>query len=77
MTTVRTSSKGQIAIPKRVRDRLHIKPGQRLAVREQNGSIMLTPIPDDPIEFLCGVFEDEPSMTDDLLREHARDLGHE
>ncbi len=77
MTTVRTSSKGQIAIPKRVRERLHIKPGQALDLSEQNGSIVLTPIPEDPISFLRGAIKGGPSLTEELLRERARDLEHE
>lgn len=77
MTTLRASSKFQIAIPKRIREKLHIKPGQRLAVTERGGSIVLTPVPDDPIEFLSGIFKDGPSMTEELLAERARDLEHE
>lgn len=31
MLTARISSKGQITVPKRVRDLLHVKPGQKIA----------------------------------------------
>ncbi len=77
MPVVRTSSKYQIAIPKTIRTRLHIKPGQKLSVSEADGSIVITPIPPDPVEFLYGILEGGPSMTEALLRERKRDLEHE
>lgn len=77
MQIVRTSHKYQIAIPKSVRDKLGIKPGQELLVDEKDGAIVLTPVPPDPIQFLCGIFKGEPSLTKELLEERARDLEHE
>ncbi len=77
MPIVRTSSKFQVAIPKRIRAKLGIKPGQRLMVTDKEGAILLTPIPADPVEYLCGALQDEASLTDELLKERARDLGHE
>jgi len=77
MSIVRTSSKYQIAIPKRIRAKLGIKPGQRLLVTEKEGSVMLTPVPMDPVEYLCGVYKGELSLTEELLKERARDLEHE
>ena len=77
MAIVRTSSKYQIAIPKRIRIKLGIKAGQRLSLTEKEGSLVLTPVPDDPIEYLCGIYKDGPSLTQALLEERARDLEHE
>lgn len=77
MSVVRASSKYQVAIPKAIRNKLHIKPGQRMAVSEMDGMIILTPIPPDPAGFLCGIFKDEPSMTHELAAERKRDLEHE
>lgn len=77
MSIVRASSKYQIAIPKRIRAKLGIKAGQRLSMTERDGGIFLAPLPDDPVEFLCGILKDKPSMTRELLEERARDLEHE
>lgn len=77
MPVVRTSSKYQIAIPKHIRTKLGIRPGQEMAVTDRDGSVVLTPIPSDPIEYLCGIHEGRPSMTRELLEERARDLEHE
>ena len=77
MPIVRASSKYQIAIPKAIRSKLGIKVGQRFAVKDVDGAIELIPIPDDPIEYLCGIFKGEPSMAAELLEERKRDLEHE
>ena len=39
----RLSSKGQIVLPKQVRNRLHLRPGARLACEIKDGAIVLTP----------------------------------
>lgn len=77
MAIVRASSKYQIAIPKQVRAKLHIKPGQKFVVSDKGGSVVLTPIPEDPIEALYGYYKGGPSMAQELLEERARDLEHE
>jgi AbrB family looped-hinge helix DNA binding protein len=74
MTIVTASSKYQIAIPKSIRNRLNIKPGQKILMTNNENSITLTPIPNNPIEYLCGILKDEPSMTAELLEERKRDL---
>ncbi|MCL5105207.1 MAG: AbrB/MazE/SpoVT family DNA-binding domain-containing protein [Armatimonadetes bacterium] len=66
-----------MVIPKAIRSKLHIKPGQKLAVSEADGAIVLVPIPPDPADFLCGIFKDEHSMTEELVQERERDLALE
>ena len=39
------SSKYQVVIPKEVRERLHLKPGQKLAVIVRGNVISLVPVP--------------------------------
>lgn len=43
MTTVTVSPKYQVVIPKELRERLKIKPGQKLLAYERNGSVHLAP----------------------------------
>lgn len=77
MAIVKLSSKYQIAIPKSVRSKLGMHPGQRLSLTEDQGRVVLIPVPDDPIEYLFGAAKGEPSMVQGLLEERVRDLEHE
>jgi AbrB family looped-hinge helix DNA binding protein len=54
MTTALLSPKYQIVIPKEIRKRLSLKPGQRLQLVEKNGHIEVRPIltPDQLLGFL-------------------------
>jgi antitoxin PrlF len=40
MTTARVSEKGQVTIPKRLRDRLGIRPGEILEFTEEEGKLV-------------------------------------
>ena len=46
METVTLSSKGQLVIPKGVRNDAHLSAGSRLQVLFQDGEIRLRPLPD-------------------------------
>jgi AbrB family looped-hinge helix DNA binding protein len=55
------TSKGQVTIPKRVRDRLHLRTGDRLEFRvEDDGSIRVYPIAKKVSE-VFGVFAEKAS----------------
>jgi AbrB family looped-hinge helix DNA binding protein len=74
MSVVRTHAKGQIVIPKDIRDMLGIKPGKTLSVKLVDDHVEIRPLPDDPVEFLTGIFEDYPSsMSTELLDERRKD----
>lgn len=57
MSIVRISTDSGIPIPQSILSKLGTKPGQEVMVSERDGTIILTPIPADPIEFLCGILE--------------------
>lgn len=44
METVTLSTKGQLVLPKPVRDALRLKPGQRLTVAVENSRVVIEPI---------------------------------
>jgi AbrB family looped-hinge helix DNA binding protein len=56
MTYTAVSSKFQVVIPKEVRARIPIKPGQKLVVYERGGIIHLVPVV--PLKKLRGVLKD-------------------
>ena len=75
MATVKTYPKGQVIIPKEIRERLGIKPGKSLSLELVGDHIESRPLPDDPIEFLTGVFADrQGSMAAELLEEEERKM---
>jgi len=76
-TLARLSSGYRVTIPKALRTKLDIKPGQRFVVREQDGTVLLVPVPTDPVRHLRGILKEGPSVTEELLTERERDLEHE
>ena len=74
MMTVKTHAKGQIIMPKEIRDKLGIKPGTALSVKLVDDHVEIRPLPDDAIEFLTGIFKDYPrSMAGELAKERKKD----
>ena len=73
MTVIKTSSKGQVVIPKEVRDKLGIGPGSRMVIRVVGNHAELFPLPDDPIAALRGTLKGGASMADELLEERMKD----
>jgi AbrB family looped-hinge helix DNA binding protein len=65
------SEKGQVTIPKPLRERLGLRPGQILDFREERGRLVGTKQPtEDPIESLYGVLK-TGRATDTIIR-HLR-----
>jgi len=77
MPVVNVSSKGQILIPKKIRERYGVKPGHKVQLLEKDNSIVIRPVPDDPIEAACGFLNGDFSLTADLIEEHKRELKNE
>jgi len=74
MAVVKTYAKGQIIIPKNFRTRLGLLPGKKVSLRLVDDHLELRPLPDDPIEFLTGIFKGHPhSLSDELLKERKKD----
>jgi AbrB family looped-hinge helix DNA binding protein len=70
----RLSSKGQVILPKEVRQTLGLQPGARLEVRIEAGAIILQPLKSDVIGNLYGVFPDDDFLTD-LEAEHRQEIA--
>ncbi len=74
MSVVRVSSEFQVPIPQALLAKLGTKPGEEMLVAERDGGIILTPLPRDPVAFLCGVLAGE-ALTKDLLEGRAQEVG--
>lgn len=66
--TSAVSEKGQITIPKKLRDSLGLRPGTRLQFEERNGELVARRMrSDDPIDRAYGLLRGK--RTDDLMRQ--------
>jgi len=44
MITARVTSKGQVTIPKAVRERLGLRPGEEIAFDERDGAVLISKV---------------------------------
>ncbi len=56
--TVKVSSRYQIAVPRRVREHLRIRKGDRLLVEVRGGLVILLPAPQSYVEHMAGLHKD-------------------
>ncbi|MBI5212246.1 MAG: AbrB/MazE/SpoVT family DNA-binding domain-containing protein [Nitrospirae bacterium] len=78
MSVVITSHKGQVVIPKKEREKIGLKPGSKVRVEAIDNHIEIHLMPEDPIEYLCGIFEGYPgSLTQALLNDRKEDSYRE
>ncbi len=73
MTVVTTSSRGQIVIPRDVRKKLNILPGKKILIRAEEDRAILFPLPDDPVEHFCGIFQEGSSLIEALMVERKKE----
>ena len=77
MSVVTTSSRGQIVIPRDVRKQLQIVPGKKVLIRAEGDRAILFPLPDDPVDHFCGIFQKGTSLTRALLAEREKERARE
>ena len=64
----RVTERGQITLPKKLRDRYGIRPGQYVEVHDEGGRIVLTrAAAEDPFRALRGVLRRRPGGTDAVM----------
>lgn len=77
MSTVTVSSKGQIVMPKKIRDALGIKPKQKVFLKVVQNHAEIIPLPENPAKAFCGIFKNGSSLTKTLLKARREETGLE
>lgn len=73
---VRLSSKGQLVIPKTIRETLRMKIGDQFQARVQDGRIILEPVAKGLAQKLHGKYKGHDMLTA-LEEEHRREIENE
>ena len=73
MPIVKTSSKGQIVIPKGIREKLGIGLGKKVLLRLVGDHAEIIPLPDEPIKAVRGMLKVDTSLAEELLIERMKD----
>lgn len=77
MATAKVSKKGWVVIPREIREKYGIRPGDRVRFVDYAGSISLVRLPEDPIEYGFGLLKGGPSLTEALLEDRREELERE
>ena len=77
MPITQLSEKGQVLVPKALRRRLGLKPGAKVQLTEEEGRLILSPVPPDPIAAAAGFLSGDYSLTADLRQEHREEIRRE
>jgi len=77
METAAVTSKGQLVVPARLRRRYGIKAGTKVRFIERSDGILFQPVTPEYIRSVCGMLSSDMSVTDELLKERARDRERE
>jgi len=70
---LRLSSKGQLVLPKKIRETLHLKNGDRFQARIVDGKIILEPLKKNTIDRLHGILAGSDVLKE-LEAEHRREI---
>lgn len=77
MTILTVSSKGWVVIPAELRKKYHLTPGTKVVIVDYGGVLSIVPAFKDPIKQGRGLLKVLPGLTDDLLKERARERKRE
>ncbi len=73
--TYKVGPKGQVVLPKRIRDRHGIEPGDEVMVEEEGDHIAIRKAA--TLDSLQGILKDGPDLLADLEQEHREEIERE
>jgi len=73
MALTSLSTKGQIIIPKRIREALGLRPGAKFIIELEGDRLILRPVKGDIAQRLYGKYRDL-NLLQDLHEEHLREV---
>ena len=73
MAIVKTTVKGQIVIPAKLRKKYHISKGTRVKIVDRNGEIVIKPLLTNPVKEARGIFREGESALKALLAGRKED----
>jgi len=71
------SNKGWVVIPAELRKKYNLQPGTEVVIVDYGGVLSIIPAVKDPIKQGRGMLKGLPSLTQDLLKERAKDSARE
>jgi len=74
---VTVSKKGWVVIPKEIRERYGIRPGDKIHIFDAGGRIAIMKAHEDPIAYGYGLLKGGPSMALELVEEHRQEVEKE
>lgn len=77
MSILTVSTKGWVAIPSELRKKYSLTAGKKVHIVDYGGVLALIPVLDDPIQQISGLLNYGPSLTQDLLTEHKKELDRD
>lgn len=76
MAVTSLSTKGQIVIPKRIREALGLRPGTKIIVELEDGKVVLRPVKEGIGNRLYGKYKGLDLLRD-LENEHGREIARD
>lgn len=72
MNVSRVSPRGQVVIPKHLRDKFNIKPNSKVYFTESDGKLVLHILPPDPVAAARGILQKDIPL-DELIRQNREE----
>jgi AbrB family looped-hinge helix DNA binding protein len=73
MNTGTLSEKGWVVIPRELRERYHLKKGDKVHFIDYGGMVAIVPISREPVRDAAGMLKGRTSLTAALLKERQDD----